>query len=96
MWIRFTLQERVAGGRFRRGRRARPGRVAQVAQRRARFAFRQRVLALAEGAAYRVAVQYRWYRRDGAVFAAQRLSRPAGRPACCPTCASSDRGAPPR
>ena len=64
MWIKFSLQER-AGGPFRRvlapglgiWRKSRPG--------VRRFAMRQRVLALGEGAAYRVGVSFRWYDSDG-------------------------------
>jgi hypothetical protein len=78
MWIKFKLQERAGGGRFRAV--VAPGlgvwRKSRSGVRR--FSVRQRVLALAEGAAYRVAVQFRWYDADGRLLRrAQRLS-----PAC--------------
>jgi hypothetical protein len=74
MWIKFSLQER-AGGPFRRvvapglaiWRKSRPG--------VRRFAVRQRVLALGEGAAYRVGVSFRWYDENGELLRrARRLS----------------------
>ena len=65
MWIKFKLQERAGTGRFRTV--AAPGlgvwRKSRSGVRR--FAVRQRVLALGEGAAYRVAVQFRWYDDTG-------------------------------
>ncbi len=76
MSVRFTLEESVAGGRYRavkaRGlgvwRRSRTGVRA--------FAYRQRVKALAEGSAYRVKISYRWHKRNGSVFkTAQRRSK---------------------
>ena len=75
MWIRFTLQER-AGGRFRRvlapglgtWRKSRPG--------VRRFAVRQRVLELGEGAAYRVAVSFRWYDEGGELLRRKRKLSP--------------------
>ena len=76
MSVRFTLEESVAGGRYRAvtapglgvWRKSRAGVRA--------FAYRQRVKALAEGSAYRVKVQYRWHRRDGSVVkTAQRRSK---------------------
>ena len=68
MWMRFKLQERVGDGKFRTvkapglgvWRKSRPG--------VRRFAYRQRVLALAEGSAYRTVVAFRWYAEDGAVI----------------------------
>ena len=76
MSVRFTLEESVAGGRYRAV--AAPGlgvwRRSRVGVRA--FAYRQRVKALAEGSAYRVKVQYRWHRRGGSVFkTAQRRSK---------------------
>ena len=76
MSVRFTLEESVAGGRYKAvtapglgvWRKSRAGVRA--------FAYRQRVKALAEGSAYRVRVQYRWHKRDGSVLAtAQRRSK---------------------
>ena len=73
MWMRFTLQERRAGGRFvalsapglgiwRRSRTGVGG-----------FAYRQRVLELATGSTYRAKVDFRWYAGDGRVL--QRATR---------------------
>ncbi len=76
MWVKFKLQERAGGGRFRTvvapglgvWRKSRSGVRG--------FAMRQRVLALGEGASYRVAVHFRWYDADGDVLRrARRLSR---------------------
>lgn len=81
MWMRFKLQERVGDGRFRTvkapglgvWRKSRPG--------VRRFAYRQRVLALAEGSAYRIVVAFRWYGADGEVIRrATRRSRPCAQP----------------
>ena len=63
MSVRFTLEESVAGGRYKAvsapglgvWRKSRAGVRA--------FAYRQRVKALAEGSAYRVKIQYRWHKR---------------------------------
>lgn len=76
MSVRLTLEESVAGGRYRTA--AAPGlgvwRKSRAGVRA--FAYRQRVKALAEGSAYRVRVQYRWHKRDGSVFkTAQRRSK---------------------
>ena len=68
MSMRFKLQERVGDGKFRTvkapglgvWRKSRPG--------VRRFAYRQRVLALAEGSAYRTVVAFRWYGQDGEVI----------------------------
>lgn len=68
MWMRFVLQERTGGKRYQTIKadglgvwhKGRPG--------IRRFAFRQRVLALAEGTAYRVVVSYRWYDRHDALI----------------------------
>ena len=78
MSMRFTLQERVGRGDWAKvsapglgvWRSSRPG--------VARFAYRQRVLALAEGSAYRAVVRFRWHRAGGRVF--RRASRRS--PAC--------------
>ena len=81
MWMRFKLQERVGDGEFRTvkapglgvWRKSRPG--------VRRFAYRQRVLALAEGSAYRTVVAFRWYAADGGVIRrATRKSRPCTQP----------------
>jgi hypothetical protein len=68
MWMRFKLRERVGEGSYRTinapglgtWRKSRPG--------VRRFAYRQRVLALAEGSTYRVVVSFRWYDADGALL----------------------------
>ena len=75
MWIKFKLQERAGGERFRAV--AAPGlgvwRKSRSGVRR--FAIRQRVLALGEGATYRAAVHFRWYDADGKLLrGARRLS----------------------
>ena len=85
MWIKFKLQERAGAGRFRTV--AAPGlgvwRKSRSGVRR--FAVRQRVLALGEGAAYRVAVQFRWYDADGELLRrTRRLSRPCRQPGALP------------
>lgn len=81
MSMRFKLQERVGEGRFRTvrapglgvWRKSRPGVK--------RFAYRQRVLALAEGSAYRTVVAFRWYGADGEVIRrGTRRSRPCTQP----------------
>lgn len=68
MSVRLTLEESVAGGRYRTV--GAPGLGVWHKSRKGvrAFAYRQRVKALAEGSAYRVKVQYRWYKRSGAVF----------------------------
>lgn len=68
MWMRFKLQERVGEGKFRTvkapglgvWRKSRPG--------VSRFAYRQRVLALAEGSAYRTVLAFRWYDGGGQII----------------------------
>lgn len=78
MWMRFKLQERVGDGRFRTveapglgvWHKSRPG--------VRHFAYRQRVLALAEGSAYRTIVSFRWY--DGGEDLLRRARRRS--PAC--------------
>jgi CARDB len=79
MWMRFKLQERVGEGAFRTikapglgtWRKSRPG--------VRRFAYRQRVLALAEGSSYRVIVSFRWYDANGEVIRKLRRRSPACR-----------------
>ena len=81
MWMRFTLEERVGQGQFAQvdapglgvWRKSRPG--------VARFAYRQEVLALAEGSSYRVRVQFRWYDARGRLLRrAARRSRKCRQP----------------
>jgi hypothetical protein len=79
MWMRFKLQERVGAGRFRTVKapgigvwhRSRPG--------VRRFAYRQRILALAEGSAYRAVVSFRWYAVDGELLRQTKRRSPACR-----------------
>lgn len=76
MWIKFKLQERTPGARYRTI--TAPGLSAWRKSRSGvrRFAVRQRVLALGKGAAYRVAVYFRWYDADGNLLRrARRRSR---------------------
>ncbi len=85
MWMKFLLQERVGGLRFRTVKAPGLGvwRKSRAGVRR--FAVRQRVLALGEGAAYRVTVQYRWYDEDGElVRRARGRSRPCTQPGTLP------------
>ena len=76
MWMRFTLQERGAGGRF--VALSAPGlgiwrrSLAGVGG----FAYRQRVLELATGSTYRAKVDFRWYADDGRVI--ERATRLTG------------------
>ena len=81
MWMRFTLQERAGGGRFRRVLAPGLGVWRKSRSGVRRFAVRQRVLALAEGASYRVAVHFRWYDEDGEVLRRARRRSPACRQA---------------
>ena len=75
--MRFKLQERVGEGTYRTikapglgtWRKSRPG--------VRRFAYRQRVLALAEGSSYRVVVSFRWYDADGELVKQVRRRSPA-------------------
>jgi hypothetical protein len=79
MAMRFKLQERVGTEGFRTVRapglgtwhRSRPG--------VRRFAYRQRVVALAEGSAYRTVVSFRWYSADGELVRQTRRRSPACR-----------------
>lgn len=85
MSMRFTLQERVGDGGFRNvkapglgaWRKSRPG--------VRRFAHRQRVVALAEGSAYRMVVSFRWRDREGhTIRRARRRSQSCGQPGVLP------------
>ena len=81
MRMRFSLQERVGNGRFRRVKAPGLGtwRSSDPAVRR--FSHRQRVLELAEGSAYRAVVNFRWYDGDGQVIRrARRRSKPCSQP----------------
>lgn len=79
MAMRFKLQERVGEGRYRTVKapglgvwhKSRPG--------VRRFAYRQRVLALAEGSAYRTIVSFRWYDAGEGVLRRARRRSPACR-----------------
>lgn len=68
MSMRFKLQERVGEGGFRTVKAPRLGVWRKSRPGVKRFAYRQRVLALAEGAAYRTVVGFRWHREDGKVI----------------------------
>lgn len=68
MWMKFTLQERAGGGPFRRVLAPGLGVWRRSHSGVRRFAVRQRVLALGEGASYRVGVSFRWYDEDGEVL----------------------------
>ena len=86
MWMRFTLQERAPEGRFATVRAPGLGvwRKSRVGV--AGFAYRQRVVDLAQGSSYRAVVRYRWYSRTGKrLRSASRTHRSAAR-AGCPTC----------
>jgi len=65
MWVRFTLQERAAGGRFERVDA--PGLTTWRKSRRGveRFGYNQTVKGLEKGRAYRALVKFRWYAADG-------------------------------
>jgi CARDB len=93
MAMRFRLEERVGGGAFATvrapglgvWRRSRPG--------VRRFAHLQRVVALAEGSAYRVVVSFRWYGEHGKVLRrAVRRSRPCRQPGLLPNLLVVDAG----
>jgi hypothetical protein len=76
MSVRFTLEESVAGARYKPVGGPGLGVWRMSRSGVGKFAYRQRVKALAEGSAYRVKVQYRWHRRSGSVFkTAQRRSK---------------------
>jgi hypothetical protein len=67
MALRFVLQEKSGNGRFKKLQAPGLGRWRKSRTGVRRFAYRQRVLALGEGSAYRTVVQYRWYSKSGAV-----------------------------
>ena len=81
MSMRFKLQEQVGEGRFRTVKAPRLGVWRKSRPGVKRFAYRQRVLALAEGAAYRTLVAFRWHGEDGEVIRrATRRSRSCRQP----------------
>ena len=85
MSMRFSLQERVGDGRYRTVKAPGLGvwRKSHPAVRR--FSHRQRVLDLAEGAAYRAVVSFRWYDTDGELIRrAKRRSRACNQPGLLP------------
>jgi hypothetical protein len=65
MWMRFTLQERAPEGRFTTVRAPGLGVWRKSRDGVAGFAYRQRVVDLAQGSHYRAIVHYRWYSADG-------------------------------
>ncbi|MEK6229111.1 MAG: CARDB domain-containing protein [Actinomycetota bacterium] len=65
MWMRVTLQERVPEGRFTTVHAPGLGVWRKSREGMAGFAYRQRVVDLAQGSHYRAAVHYRWYSKDG-------------------------------
>jgi hypothetical protein len=76
MGMRLTLTERAGEGSYERLRVPGLGRWRTSAPGRPAFGLRQRVRNLANGAAYRMRVDYRWYGRDGDVIrSARRRSR---------------------
>jgi len=76
MSMRFKLQERVGAGSFRTVKA--PGLGAWHTSRPSvgRFAYRQRVLALAEGSSYRTIVSFRWFAADGQLIGRTRRRSP--------------------
>jgi hypothetical protein len=96
MGMRFTLQERLVR-RVRRAGQAvdrwknvkAPGlgvwRMSRTGVRM--FAYRQNVVALAEGSSYRVVIAYRWYDADGVILKRAKRRSPACRPAGLPSAA---------
>jgi len=85
MWMRFKLQERVGRQAFRTVKAPGLGvwRKSRVGVKR--FAYRQRVLALAEGSSYRTVVSFRWYAANGALTRqARRRSGPCRQPGRLP------------
>ena len=79
--IKFTLQERAGAAGSARSRRPGLGVWRKSRSGVRRFAVRQRVLELGEGASYRVAVQFRWYDEDGELLRRARRLSPACRQA---------------
>jgi hypothetical protein len=65
MSMRFTLFERMPGARFRPVHTEGLGRWRRSKSGKAGFAYRQVVRGLAEQAAYRTSVQFRWYTEAG-------------------------------
>lgn len=85
MGMRFQLEEKVGDGSFAKvaapdlgvWRKSRPG--------VARFSYRQGVMGLAAGSAYRTTVQYRWHGKRGKVVRrARRRSGPCVQPGLLP------------
>ena len=79
MWMRFKLQERVGAGPFRSVKAPGLGVWRKSVPGVRRFAHRQRVLALAEGSAYRTVVSFRWYDSDGELIRRTKRRSPACR-----------------
>ncbi|MGI8945253.1 MAG: CARDB domain-containing protein [Thermoleophilaceae bacterium] len=76
MWMHFRLRERVIGRGVRTVRAEGLGVWRKSRPDVRRFIHRQRVLALADGAIYRMVVSYRWYGADGKpIERARRRSR---------------------
>jgi CARDB protein len=67
MGMRYTLQEKSGNGSYKRLKAPGLGKWRKSRSGVRRFAYRQRVLALGEGSAYRTVVQYRWYSEAGTV-----------------------------
>ena len=77
MWMRFKLQERVGQGTYRTIKAPGIGIWRKSLPGVKRFAYRQRVLALAEGSSYRVIVSFRWYDASAKVIKHMRRRSPA-------------------
>ena len=85
MWMRFSIQERVGDGRFRTVRAPGLGAWRKSHPAVRRFSYRQRVLELAEGSAYRAVVSFRWYGAGGELIRrARRRSKPCAQPGLLP------------
>jgi len=85
MWMRFKLQERVGAGDFRTVKAPGLGIWHKSRPSVGRFAYRQRVLALAEGSSYRTIVSFRWYTASGElVRQTRRRSPPCRQPGLLP------------
>ncbi len=76
MWMRFRLQERVGAGDFRTVKAPGLGSWHKSRPSVGRFAYRQRVLALAEGSSYRTIVSFRWYAASGELVRQTRRRSP--------------------
>lgn len=75
MWMRFALEERVGDGAFLGVAAPDLGVWRKSRAGVARFSYRQGVVALAPGSAYRTTVQYRWYGARGKLLRrAERVS----------------------